>query len=376
MENLYLAHHGVKGMKWGVRRYQNEDGTLTAAGKKRYKEDGKGGYKKKSRYERTYEKYKTLGYSDEEAAKAAKGKIAAERTLITIGAVAATAAATYAGYRYMDDHKDRIIKPDQVMQTVHRGDTAERLAPGNPFYATYGKKDNTIYSSKVFSHFGADSSVTKFYTKDGIKVASEKSARKVFEDLVKNDPEVAAYAKRFGTTGSTKKDYLNFNYSLVLRNNSETAKILGVSDLDHDRVHKKFYDALRKKGYGGLIDVNDSKREGFTFNPVIVFDNQIKHVVSSTKATSEQLGPARYLKGLKYSTTRKMLVNPEVNPHLAAAGAIFVSGIGLNAAANNVDLNARVRYVERYREEHPNTTLTNAEIAKMYGKSKEGQNGN
>lgn len=30
-----LYHHGVKGMKWGVRRYQNADGSLTAAGKKR-----------------------------------------------------------------------------------------------------------------------------------------------------------------------------------------------------------------------------------------------------------------------------------------------------------------------------------------------------
>lgn len=32
----YLAHYGVMGMKWGVRRYQNPDGTLTEAGKKHY----------------------------------------------------------------------------------------------------------------------------------------------------------------------------------------------------------------------------------------------------------------------------------------------------------------------------------------------------
>lgn len=32
----YLEHHGILGMKWGVRRFQNEDGTLTDAGKKRY----------------------------------------------------------------------------------------------------------------------------------------------------------------------------------------------------------------------------------------------------------------------------------------------------------------------------------------------------
>ena len=37
-----LCHYGIKGQKWGVRRYQNEDGTLTAAGRKRLqKQDAK-----------------------------------------------------------------------------------------------------------------------------------------------------------------------------------------------------------------------------------------------------------------------------------------------------------------------------------------------
>lgn len=34
-EGDFLAHHGIKGQKWGVRRFQNPDGTLTEAGKKR-----------------------------------------------------------------------------------------------------------------------------------------------------------------------------------------------------------------------------------------------------------------------------------------------------------------------------------------------------
>lgn len=39
MENVELIHWGIKGMRWGIRRYQNKDGSLTAAGRKRYGDD-------------------------------------------------------------------------------------------------------------------------------------------------------------------------------------------------------------------------------------------------------------------------------------------------------------------------------------------------
>ena len=42
----YICHYGVKGQKWGIRRYQNADGTLTAAGKKRAYKDAKRNVKK------------------------------------------------------------------------------------------------------------------------------------------------------------------------------------------------------------------------------------------------------------------------------------------------------------------------------------------
>lgn len=46
--NLYLAHHGVLGQKWGIRRYQNKDGSLTEAGKKKYYSSGSVGYATRS----------------------------------------------------------------------------------------------------------------------------------------------------------------------------------------------------------------------------------------------------------------------------------------------------------------------------------------
>ena len=57
----YLYHWGVKGMKWGVRRYQNKDGTLTPKGKKRYTEYDPTATVKKSKRTKTLEKLAASG---------------------------------------------------------------------------------------------------------------------------------------------------------------------------------------------------------------------------------------------------------------------------------------------------------------------------
>ena len=62
-EGEYLAHYGVLGMKWGQRRYQNPDGSLTAAGKKHYDQTGEYGYQYHSHATKKYQR-KALKASD------------------------------------------------------------------------------------------------------------------------------------------------------------------------------------------------------------------------------------------------------------------------------------------------------------------------
>lgn len=65
MDNKTLIHWGVKGQKWGVRRYQNKDGSLTPAGKKRYYQEADAGHYDREGYNGT--RYKVTKKGKKEA---------------------------------------------------------------------------------------------------------------------------------------------------------------------------------------------------------------------------------------------------------------------------------------------------------------------
>lgn len=62
----YLAHHGILGMHWGVRRFQNPDGSLTPAGERRYDVDGSKISKRKQRKAFAKAQQRTADYINNE----------------------------------------------------------------------------------------------------------------------------------------------------------------------------------------------------------------------------------------------------------------------------------------------------------------------
>ncbi len=112
----YIAHHGIKGQKWGIRRYQNEDGSLTPAGVKRYGEHGADYLKAKSDYKvakRHASRMNALGSAADFGISALGHPI--------VGSVAKTAI-TYKSARAKQDAKDELTrkKHDMLYETGKR----------------------------------------------------------------------------------------------------------------------------------------------------------------------------------------------------------------------------------------------------------------
>lgn len=123
--DYYLQHHGVKGMHWGVRRYQNKDGSLTPAGKKRQVKQKQRSVDKAIKNERSQasKNRRTLSDADIDArinrlkkekqlkeltdADIHPGRTAVKNFMKSSGGRVLTAAATgamaYGGHRFMEN---------------------------------------------------------------------------------------------------------------------------------------------------------------------------------------------------------------------------------------------------------------------------------
>lgn len=87
-----IVHYGIRGMKWGVRRYQNDDGSLTSAGKKRYNPTKMDEVRFGKKGAKRIADRRNKGYSRSSAVRKEVGS-----RLLKIGAITAVGTAAYYG---------------------------------------------------------------------------------------------------------------------------------------------------------------------------------------------------------------------------------------------------------------------------------------
>lgn len=138
-----ICHHGIKGMKWGVRRYQNKDGSLTAAGKKRYNADDISDDELRSRINRM-NKERAYHQTAAEIARLQQGPSKVKSALQVAEAAAAAggglAKAAAVGNKYKASKTDDAAEKDIYnKRAVRRGQEAALAKEGGNLSKNLGK---------------------------------------------------------------------------------------------------------------------------------------------------------------------------------------------------------------------------------------------
>lgn len=138
--DAFFAHHGILGQKWGRRRYQNPDGTLTPEGRKRYGEYGPGKLDRKQLKKEHSEKFHEIEKSKEKLYKQLGDKAEAIRKKHT--------AVDRNGNEYFDD--DYWSGPDSEEELrIEREFINEQRKSEKEAYSYILKKYGTEGLSKV-----------------------------------------------------------------------------------------------------------------------------------------------------------------------------------------------------------------------------------
>lgn len=296
-ETNYLAHHGILGMKWGVRRYQNKDGSLTPEGRRR---SGTKERKKSKHRTNLEQKYMSQGYSRETAEKMANNRIRLEKTLAVIGGVTLAGVATVAAYKIGKNIARKKINENgtviSVGESLHRISITDKSSGDHDFYAVPGrdKMDVRKYKGLLGYQRTMGNGVaykSKIDVVKDIKVPSQKEAENTFKKLYDTDESFRALADKTIRSREIKDKWLalrGITYPKQTMYEKFNRSFVDHEDPDVVSAHKRFFDALKSKGFGAVLDVNDQKFSGYNAKaPVVVFD---KDAVSRGVASKLGIG--------------------------------------------------------------------------------------
>ena len=190
MNEQYLVHFGIKGQKWGVRRFQNEDRTWTEAGKERY---GSGGDSDR--------KSSTGGSSKSGRKGLTEGQKKALKTAAIVAGVAAAGVAAYASVKYVD-----AVKTEAWNLTVEKGENAlARANEDTKFWEQAASTYAGMSQDKIKAGHDAVNQIAIDSINDTAAYNSStfRNARATLKGNGKKSiPEIEAKGKRIGTSGN------------------------------------------------------------------------------------------------------------------------------------------------------------------------------
>lgn len=278
-DKSYLVHYGVKGMKWGVRHDPIGSGVGRGSSSM---QSPKGNKRRKNRL------------------KLSKGtKVALAVTGIAAGTGAALILAQYGRM-----HADSIMRAGTTLQTLHHH--PELVTEGKKFYTTNNWLDKFKYKASFSkNHLGTKKKITATIDKN-IKIAGGDTGKKTMLELMRRDPDFKKYVMDNYRANNIDYTYFKFN-----RNG-----LLG----EGDAQTQKFIDALRKKGYGGVADLND--RRGWRTHANILFDNKNLRDIKVQDLPESEIRKAK--KVVNHHDYARAYIN-EYNAIYVATGGAIVS---------------------------------------------------